>query len=51
MNAQTLVQKVWNFATVLRDDGVSCGGEVETAALRLGVSRSALYRRIEKLRE
>ena len=23
MNAQALVQKVWNFATVLRDDGVT----------------------------
>ncbi len=29
MNAQTLVQKVWNFATVLRDDGVSYGDYVE----------------------
>ncbi len=29
MNAQALVQKVWNFATVLRDDGVSYGDYVE----------------------
>jgi type I restriction enzyme M protein len=29
MNAQTLVQKVWNFATILRDDGVSYGDYVE----------------------
>ena len=36
---------------VIRRALESCGGDVETAALRLGVSRSALYRRIEKLRE
>lgn len=29
MNAQALVQKVWNFASVLRDDGVSYGDYVE----------------------
>ena len=29
MNAQALVQKVWNFATVLRDDGVGYGDYVE----------------------
>lgn len=29
----------------------SCGGDVAAAAAKLGVSRSALYRRLEKLRE
>ena len=29
----------------------SCGGDVAAAAVKLGVSRSALYRRLEKLRE
>jgi DNA-binding NtrC family response regulator len=29
----------------------SCGGEVSAAAVKLGMSRSALYRRLEKLRE
>lgn len=29
----------------------SCGGDVTAAAAKLGVSRSALYRRLEKLRE
>lgn len=28
-SARALVQKVWNFATVLRDDGVSYGDYVE----------------------
>ncbi|MHB8424904.1 MAG: sigma-54-dependent transcriptional regulator [Gammaproteobacteria bacterium] len=36
---------------VIRRALETCGGDVEAAALRLGVSRSALYRRIEKLRE
>lgn len=29
----------------------SCGGDVTAAAVKLGMSRSALYRRLEKLRE
>lgn len=29
----------------------SCGGDVAAAAVKLGVSRSALYRRLEKIRE
>lgn len=29
----------------------SCGGDVATAAVKLGMSRSALYRRLEKIRE
>lgn len=29
----------------------SCGGDVPAAAVKLGMSRSALYRRLEKLRE
>jgi DNA-binding NtrC family response regulator len=29
----------------------SCGGDVAAAAVKLGMSRSALYRRLEKLRE
>lgn len=29
----------------------SCGGDVAAAAVRLGMSRSALYRRLEKIRE
>ncbi|MGA9851699.1 MAG: sigma-54 dependent transcriptional regulator [Gammaproteobacteria bacterium] len=36
---------------VIRRALESCGGDVATAAARLGVSRSALYRRMEKLRE
>ena len=36
---------------VIRRALESCGGDVETAAARLGMSRSALYRRLEKLRE
>ncbi len=36
---------------VIRRALESCGGDVEAAATKLGVSRSALYRRLEKLRE
>jgi DNA-binding NtrC family response regulator len=36
---------------VIRRALESCGGDVSAAAARLGVSRSALYRRMEKLRE
>lgn len=36
---------------VIRRAMETCGGDVDAAALRLGVSRSALYRRIEKLRQ
>ena len=36
---------------VIRRALESCGGDVEAAATRLGISRSALYRRLEKLRE
>jgi len=36
---------------VIRRAMEACGGDVATAAEKLGVSRSALYRRIEKLRE
>ncbi len=36
---------------VIRRALESCRGDVEAAAAKLGVSRSALYRRLEKLRE
>ena len=36
---------------VIRRALESCGGDVNAAAVKLGVSRSALYRRLEKLRE
>jgi DNA-binding NtrC family response regulator len=36
---------------VIRRALESCGGDVATAAVKLGMSRSALYRRLEKLRE
>jgi type I restriction enzyme M protein len=29
MNASTLVQKLWNYCNVLRDDGMSYGDYVE----------------------
>ena len=29
MNASTLVQKLWNYCNVLRDDGLSYGDYVE----------------------
>lgn len=35
MNASTLVAKVWNYAHVLRDDGVSAGDYVEQITLLL----------------
>ena len=36
---------------VIRRALESCGGDVNAAAVKLGVSRSSLYRRLEKLRE
>ena len=43
MNASTLVQKLWNYCNVLRDDGMSYGDYVFTspstaAAVELGRS-------------
>ena len=32
MNAATLVQKLWNYCNVLRDDGMSHGDYVKQAA-------------------
>jgi len=29
MNSATIVQKLWNYCNVLRDDGMSCGDYVE----------------------
>jgi type I restriction enzyme M protein len=29
MNSATLVQKLWNYCNVLRDDSMSCGAYVE----------------------
>ena len=29
MNSATIVQKIWNYCNVLRDDGMSCGNYVE----------------------
>ena len=26
---QQLVQKLWNYCNILRDDGLSCGGHAE----------------------
>lgn len=33
MNASTLVQKLWNYCNVLRDDGLSYGDYVEQLTL------------------
>ncbi len=32
MNPPTLVQKLWNYCSVLRDDGMSYGDYVEQAS-------------------
>jgi len=36
MNAATLVQKLWNYCNVLRDDGMSYGDYVEQLTYRAG---------------
>ena len=38
MNASTLVQKLWNYCNVLRDDGMSYGDYVEQLANAKSVS-------------
>ena len=52
MNAQSLVQKVWNYATVLRDDGVSYGDYVEQLTyllfLKMAQERQDLAGALEK---
>ena len=35
MNASTLVQKLWNYCNVLRDDGMSYGGYIEQLIHRI----------------
>jgi type I restriction-modification system DNA methylase subunit len=39
MNASTLVQKLWNYCNVLRDDGMSYGDYVEQLTYLLCISR------------
>ena len=36
MSASVILNKVWNYAHVLRDDGVGYGDYVEAALARLG---------------
>ena len=38
MNASTLVQKLWNYCNVLRDDGMSYGDYVEQLTYVTGTS-------------
>ena len=38
MNAATLVQKLWNYCNVLRDDGMSYGDYVEQLTYLLRIS-------------
>ena len=39
MSVSEIVNKVWNNAYVLRDDGVGCGDYVEAVLARLCASR------------
>ena len=39
MNTATIVQKLWNYCNVLRDDGMSYGDYVEQLALTPALSR------------
>jgi type I restriction enzyme M protein len=39
MNTATIVQKLWNYCNVLRDDGMSYGDYVEQLALTLALSQ------------
>jgi len=44
MNSATIVQKLWNYCYVLRDDGMSCRDDVEYLTrpkfLKIGDARS-----------
>ena len=46
MNTSTLVQKLWNYCNVLRDDGMSYGDYVEQACCSSRWRTSAAARRI-----
>ena len=37
MNAATLVQKLWNYCNVLRDDGMRYGGYVNNTGLQTDI--------------
>ena len=39
MNTATIVQKLWNYCNVLRDDGMSYGDYVEQFALTPALSQ------------
>ena len=40
MNASTLVQKLWNYCNILRDDGLSYGDYVEQLTFLLFLKRA-----------
>ena len=42
VNSQQIVQKLWNYCHVLRDDGVSYGDYVEQAPLDRKLPRDAV---------
>ena len=41
MNSATIVQKLWNYCNVLRDDGLSCGDYVEQLTNLLASTQSS----------
>ena len=45
MNASTLIQKLWNYCNVLRDDGMSYGDYVEQLTLPADLSWTRVTRR------
>ena len=45
MNAATLVQNLWNYCNVLRDDGMSYGDYVEQLTLPADLSSTRVTRR------
>lgn len=49
MNAATLVQKLWNYCNVLRDDGMSHGAHVEqrTYLLFLNMAKNRFHQRFQ----
>ncbi len=54
MNASTLVQKLWNYCNILRDDGLSYGDYPEQLAIFLPLkmanekTRAPFFRKIEE---
>lgn len=49
MNSATIVQKLWNYCNVLRDDGILCTGETYKDKVKLTFPKGASLKDPSKL--